>query len=152
MNSQKPIILPPDGGTPLLVLGSSIIIKIHGRDTGGVFSQVVSGSDPQTGPPLHVHTREDETFYVLEGEFEAICGDQRLVLKPGSVAFLPRNIPHTFKCVGQSPGRILVTITPAGFEGFFEEVGALNPAEQRDIPRVTAIGEKYGLKIAGPPL
>ncbi|HZI32676.1 MAG TPA: cupin domain-containing protein, partial [Candidatus Binatia bacterium] len=71
--------------------------------------------------------------------------------KPGTTLFAPRGIPHTYRYLGQTPGRLMCIITPAGFEGFFEEIGALTSQEQQDIPRVMVIAKKFGLEFLPPP-
>jgi len=71
---------------------------------------------------------------------------------PGTIALLPRDVPHGFRNVGKTPGRIVTVISPAGFEGFFAEVFALPPAERGDMAKVAAIGAKYRLEfLALPP-
>ena len=126
-------------------------LKIHGRDTGGVFSQFEASCQPQVGPPLHIHHREEETFFVIEGEFEFVCGDLRTTGGPGTVVHLPRGVAHRFKNIGESTGRLLITLTPAGLEDFFMEVGALPSDQQADIPRIIALATRYGMEIlAGP--
>jgi quercetin dioxygenase-like cupin family protein len=147
----NPIQVPYDGGKEVNVLGIPIFIRIHGRDTGGVLSVVESIDLPGGGPPPHIHHREDETFQVLEGDFEFSVGDKKIIAKQGATIFAPRGIAHTYRYLGQQPGRLMCVITPAGFEGFFEEVGALNPQQQSDIPRVMAIAKKFGLEILPPP-
>ncbi len=129
------------------MLGDFVTIKIHGRDTGGTLSQITTTCGPKIGPPLHVHHREDETFYVIAGEFEFICGGERTTGGPGTVARLPRGVPHRFANIGTSPGHLLVTMTPSGFEGFFEEIGALTREEQADMPQVVALAARYGLEF-----
>ena len=90
-------------------------------------------------------------FQVLEGEYEWTVGGKTFIAQRGATIFAPRGIPHTYRYVGQAPGRLMCVITPAGFEGFFEEIGALSPPQQQDIPRVIEIGKKYGLEILPPP-
>ena len=124
-----------------------MVIRIHGRDTGGVVSAVESHDVPGGGPPPHIHHREDETFQVLEGDYEWTVGGKTFVAKKGATIFAPRGIPHTYRYLGQTPGRLMCVITPAGFEGFFEEIGALSPQQQQDIPRVMEIAKKFGLEI-----
>jgi quercetin dioxygenase-like cupin family protein len=148
--ATKPIIVGANGGTHLNVLGDGIEVVIHGRDTGGTMSMVIASGDPGKGPPPHVHSREDETFHVLAGEIEGFCGAKTFRLTVGMSAFLPRNIPHAWKVAGKTPGRVLVILTPAGFEGFFEEVGALTPEQQQNIPAVIELGKKYGLDFLPP--
>ncbi|MBI2927549.1 MAG: cupin domain-containing protein [Verrucomicrobia bacterium] len=143
-------LVPPGDGKTVTVIGHPITIKIHGHDTGGAFAVVETADPLGGGPPPHIHHREDETFYVLEGEYELMCGGQTHRMGKGATALLPRDVPHAYKCLSAGGGHLLVTLTPAGFERFFEEVGALSAAEQQDIPRVIAIGQKYGLEFLPP--
>jgi len=149
---MKPIHTPIDGGKKLNVLGIPLVIRIHGRDTGGVISAVESHDLPGGGPPLHIHQREDETFQILEGEYEWTVGGQKFVAQKGATIFAPRGVPHTYQYLGKTPGRLLCVIAPAGFEGFFEEINGLSPEEQGDIPRVLQIGTKYGMEFPPPPV
>jgi quercetin dioxygenase-like cupin family protein len=149
-NLMNPIQVPNDGGRQVNVLGIPMRIRIHGRDTGGIVSAVESHDVPGGGPPPHIHHREDETFQVLEGEYEWTVGGKTFVARKGTTIFAPRGVPHTYRYVGQTPGRLMCVITPAGFERFFEEIGAMSPQQQQDIPRVMGIGEKYGLEILPP--
>ena len=144
------MLIPFGEGKSVNVIGNALIIRLHGRDTGGVLSVVESIDQPAGGPPPHIHHREDETFQVLEGEYEFMCDGKTFMARNGATVYAPRGIPHTYRCVGQTPGRLMVTITPAGFEGFFEEIGALGP-QQQEIPRVIEIGKKYGLEFLPPP-
>jgi quercetin dioxygenase-like cupin family protein len=148
---MKPIHLPSESGQQLNILGIPMLIRLHGRDTGGIVSVVESHDVPGGGPPPHIHHREDETFQILEGEYEWTVGDKTFVAQKGATVFAPRGIPHTYRYLGQSPGRLMCTITPSGFEGFFEEIGALTPQQQQDISRVMEIAQKYGLEILPPP-
>ncbi|MES2923518.1 MAG: cupin domain-containing protein [Verrucomicrobiota bacterium] len=147
---MKPVITPPDSPVTLNVLGIPMIIRIHGRDTGGVVSAVESHDVPGGGPPPHVHHNEDETFQILEGEYEWTVGEQTFVAAKGTTIFAPRGVPHTYRYLGSKPGRLLCIITPAGFEGFFEEINALSTEQQQHIPGVLEIGGKYGLEILPP--
>ena len=148
---MNPIQVPNDGGRKVNILGIPMVIRIHGRDTGGVVSTVESHDVPDGGPPPHIHHREDETFQILEGEYEWTVGDKQFVAKKGETIFAPRGIPHTYRYLGKTPGRLMCIITPAGFEGFFEEIGALSPQKQQDIPHVMEIAKKFGLEFLPPP-
>lgn len=148
---MNPIQVPPDNGKPINILGTPMFIRIHGRDTNGTVSVVESHDLPDGGPPLHIHQREDETFQILEGEYEWTVADKKFIAKKGATIFAPRGIPHTYRYLGQTPGRLMCVITPSGFEGFFEEIGAMSPLEQQDIPRVMVIAEQFGLEILPPP-
>lgn len=147
---MNPKYIPADGGRKLNVLGIPMVIRVHGRETGGVVSTVESHDVPGGGPPPHIHHREDETFQILEGEYEWTVGGKTFVARRGDTIFAPRGVAHTYRYLGQTPGRLMCVITPAGFEGFFEAIGALSPQEQQDIPRVIGIGKGFGLEFPPP--
>ena len=147
---MNPKLVPPGEGKIVNVLVNTITIRIHGRDTDGATSVVETLDSPGEGPPPHRHQRESETFHVLEGDYEFMCDGKTFKAGRGATVFAPRGLPHNYRNLGKTPGRLMVTFTPAGFEGFFEEVGALS-ATQQEIPRVTEIGKKYGLEIFPPP-
>lgn len=147
---MNPISVPVNGGQPVNILGIPMLIRIHGRDTKGTLSAVESHDVPGGGPPPHIHHREDETFQILEGDYEFTVAGKSFVAGPGTTIFAPRGIPHTYRYLGQTAGRLMCVITPSGFEGFFEEIGALSPQQQQDIPRVLEIAAKYGLEILPP--
>jgi len=148
---MNPIQVPDGSGKQLNILGTSMLIRIHGRDTDGTLSTVETHDLPGGGPPLHVHHREDETFQILEGEYEFMADGKAILARPGTTLFAPRGIPHTYRYVGKTPGKLMCIITPAGFEEFFEEIGALNPQQQQDIPRVMEVAKKFALEILPPP-
>ncbi len=148
---MQPIHVPNEGGRKVNVLGIPMVIRVHGRDTGGVVSAVESHDVPGGGPPPHIHQGEDETFKILEGEYEWTVGGKTFIGKEGATIFAPRGIPHTYRYLGKTPGRLMCIMTPSGFEGFFEEIGALGPEQQQDIGRVIAIAKTYGLEILPPP-
>jgi len=148
---MNPVQVPDEGGAKVNVLGIPIVIRIHGRDTGGVVSAVESHDVPGGGPPPHIHHREDETFQVLDGDYEFTVAGKTLAAPKGTTIFAPRGIPHTYRYLGQVHGRLMCVITPAGFEGFFEEIGAMTPQQQQDIPHVMEIAKRFGLEILPPP-
>ena len=148
---MKPIQVPQGGGKSVNILGIPMFIRLHGRDTNGIVSAVESHDVPGGGPPPHIHHREDETFQILAGDYEFTIGDQTILAKPGTTLFAPRGIAHTYRYLGQTPGKLMCIITPSGFEGFFEEIGALTSQEQQNIPRVLEIAKKFGLEFLPPP-
>lgn len=148
---MKPIHIPSDGGNQVNVLGIPIFIRIHGRDTGGVLSVVESHDQPGGGPPPHIHHREDETFQILEGDYEFVVAGKTVSAKSGDTLFAPRGIPHTYRCTSKGGGKLSVVLTPAGFEDFFAEIGAMSPQQQQEIPRVIEMAKRYGLEFLPPP-
>ncbi len=136
----------------LNVFGTEMIVKVDGSKTGGAMTVVESVVPPGSGPPRHVHSREDEMFYVISGRFKMAHGEHEMEVGPGQVIFLPRKEAHTYKNVSNEPARLLVTITPAGFEGFFRKVSERKLSPPKDMQEINAVAEKYGLRFVGPPL
>jgi mannose-6-phosphate isomerase-like protein (cupin superfamily) len=103
-----------------------VAIVAVGADTSGALMLLEGTISPQLGPP-HIHYREDEFYYVLEGEFEILDGDRTFIASAGSFVHIPRGTLHRFKNVGATPARMLVFFTPAGMENFFFEAGLRLP-------------------------
>ena len=117
-------ILPGEGRRSLWVLGELLIYKIPSQRTGGAYALFEVITYPGTGPPPHVQHREDEAFYILEGEYEFLIGGEALRASAGSLLFVPKGLMHAHKNVGERVGSMLLTQTPGGlYELFFEEVG-----------------------------
>ncbi|HEX3626817.1 MAG TPA: cupin domain-containing protein [Verrucomicrobiae bacterium] len=147
---MNPIQIPSGGGKAVNILGIPMFIRVHGRDTGGIMSVVESHDVPGGGPPPHVHHREDETFQILEGEYEFMLDGKPVLAKPGTTLFAPCGVSHTYRYLGKTPGKLMCIITPSGFEQFFEEIGAMSAQEQQDIPRVLETAKKFGLEFLLP--
>jgi mannose-6-phosphate isomerase-like protein (cupin superfamily) len=138
--------------------GALMTIKATAADTEGQLGLVEADFPGDFGgPPLHVHSREDEAFYVLDGEIRFRQGDEESVARQGDYVFGPRGVPHSFK-VGEGGARALVLAMPAGLEEMFAEgglpaEGGNRPAqEEYDVRAVEAMAGKYGWEIVGPPL
>jgi len=103
------------------------------------------------GSPYHTHHREDEHFYVLEGEVAFVCGSTWLKAAPGAFVYGPRGIAHGFKTIA-GPARMLVMCTPAGFERFVSEQASplTDPPPPPDMNRLMALAERHGIEIHGP--
>jgi quercetin dioxygenase-like cupin family protein len=137
--------------------GSLIQIKARAEDTGGALG-LVEGVFPRGfGPPLHVHTREDEAFYIIEGEIRFRQGEQEFVAGPGTWVWGPRGVPHAFK-IESKQARALVVVTPGGFERMFEEAGVPAdtstepPTQEYDPAAAMAIAKEYAFEVVGPQL
>lgn len=147
----------PGEGKTLWVAGDLVTLKMVGNDTDGAFLLGEEFSPPGGGPPPHIHHREDEMFCVLEGEYEFLVGERTIRAGARSVVYGPRNLPHAFKNVGTTPARMLAFVTPAGFEGFLEEVGeeateqSSSPSfGQEEIELLLATAPKYGIEMLPP--
>ena len=152
-------ILLGEGRRLLWVMGEFLTYKIPSQRTGGAYSLFEVATQPNGGPPPHVQHREDESFYVLEGEFEFLSGEETLRVGAGSLIYIPKGTLHTHKNVGEGVGRMLLTQTPGGlYERFFEEVG--KPADgdagpllfddHPDVRRIVALAAQYGMEIPPP--
>jgi mannose-6-phosphate isomerase-like protein (cupin superfamily) len=109
---------------------------------------------PGGGPPLHIHHREEEFFYVLEGEITFYVGGQVIKAGVGQTAFIPRGVPHCFKNCSDAPARVLVLFTPGAIEGFFEFGSPLPdggvPPEEMILERLGCLAPQFGLEVLGP--
>jgi quercetin dioxygenase-like cupin family protein len=151
-------ILSAGQGRTVWVVGDHYTIKASGKDTSGAFTLIEVMVPPQSGPPPHVHRREDEAFYVLEGEFEVHIDNQRLTAGPGSWVTLPKGTLHHFKNIGPSRAKMLILATPAGLDQFFLEAGRVatdaSPesgiATSNDIEKLLEIAPKYEIEIRLP--
>src|ERR671916_2335483 len=111
--------------------GGLATIKATGKQTGDLYS-IVEVLEPRGAQaPLHLHHKEDEAFYVLEGEMTFRIGEETIKARPGSFVFGPRNVPHTYT-VDSGPARLLFLLSPAGFEGFIEDIS--KPAKVLTLP------------------
>lgn len=156
--SAQARFLAPGEGQAIWFLTNRMTMKATAESTGGAYGLLESVIVPGFSPPLHVHHREDEAFYVLEGELTMRCGDRTFRATAGSFVFLPRDVPHTFVVEGDTPARMLTLISPGGGEGVFVEGGrpaehdGLPPAAPPDIPALRRASEKFGGEIVGPPM
>ncbi|MCC6145252.1 MAG: cupin domain-containing protein [Candidatus Hydrogenedentes bacterium] len=147
-SAEKTAIVTPRGqGQLLTVLGERVSLKVPGSAVGGRFSLVQIECPPGSGPPLHVHSREDEMFYVLKGRLEIRCGSDTLIAEAGDTAVLPVGVPHTFRNCGNEVAEVLVTMVPGGFEGFFLDIDRLERAGDVAPETVIEVGRKYGLEF-----
>jgi mannose-6-phosphate isomerase-like protein (cupin superfamily) len=114
-------ILPGEGSRSLRVFGELVVYKTKSERTGGAYSLFEVVTQPENGPPPHVQHREDESFYVLEGEYEFFAEGRILRAAAGSLVYVPRGNLHAHKNVGEGVGRMLVSQTPGGLhERLFE--------------------------------
>ncbi len=131
-------------------------ITATAQDTGGRLTIVEVTEPPGAESPLHVHHREDEGFWILEGEVTLQVGDETIEASAGDFAWGPRDVPHRY-VVGRNGCRMLFICTPAGFENLVREMSV--PAETRTLPpasdeepdmeMVAAVAQKYGCELLG---
>jgi mannose-6-phosphate isomerase-like protein (cupin superfamily) len=119
-------------------------VRVTAEESGGAFS-LFEEVPPMIDTPLHVHEREDELFYALEGAHVVEVGGEEHAVGPGGLVFAPRGIPHAQRRVVPGEGRVLVLTAPAGLEGFFRELAAAQRAGTLGPDAYAAASERYGL-------
>jgi quercetin dioxygenase-like cupin family protein len=130
-------------------VGGDLTFLARGERSNGTLLALQTSAPPGEGPPLHTHTREEETIYVVSGDFRWQLGDELSDAPPGSFAFIPRGVAHTWQNIGEQPGMILVTFMPAGMEGFFERLSRM---KEFDPEEFRAAAAEQGTEVVGPPL
>ena len=156
--TREPIVRASDVGRTVAVVGDIYRFLATGEDTNGKYATWEAIVPPGGGPPPHVHSREEEGFFVLEGEMTFHVGDDRIVAKAGTFANMPIGTPHSFKNESNTTARMLITIAPAGLEQMFFEVSSPLPQgattaphpTKEEIDKLLEIAPKYGIEIRLP--
>ncbi|MBL9167987.1 MAG: cupin domain-containing protein [Verrucomicrobiales bacterium] len=153
------IHLGPAEGQSFSAVGDVYRILASGDQTGGSHVLVEAKVPPGGGPPPHIHHREDESFYVVEGEITFQIDGKRVVAGPGSFLQGPRGIPHAFRNETAKPARMLILVVPPGFDKFIEEFAhplasfdsPAVPVSPEEIAKLAAAAPKYGIELLPPP-
>jgi len=106
-------------------------VCLSGADTGGAYCLLDIGLAPGMAVPRHMHTREDEAYYVLSGELEVVVGDEVFILRAGDTLIAPRDIPHQLRNSGDVENHYLIMFSPSGFEGFLKATAV--PAQDNAV-------------------
>ena len=154
-----PIALMQDEGEALWFLGTRATIKASADSTDGRVCIIEQLAPPGSGSPLHVHTNEDEWFYVIDGELTFLVGGERIVARSGGFVYGPRGIPHIFQVTSEGPSRFLLVAEPGGFEAMVRAAGVpatepgLPPSDSPppDMELLGAAAAAQGIAILGPP-
>jgi quercetin dioxygenase-like cupin family protein len=152
------IVRTSDLGRTVAVVGDVYRFLATGDETDGKYATWEAIVPPGSGPPPHVHSREEEGFFILEGEITFQIGDDRIVAKAGTFANMPIGTPHSFKNESNSTAKMLITIAPAGLEQMFFEVSSPMPQgattaphpSKADIEKLLEIAPRYGVEIRLP--
>ena len=155
---MTPTIRTPAKGRTIAVVGDVYRFLATGEETNGKYAMWEAIVPPGGGPPPHVHSREEEGFYVLEGEITLTVGDQRILATAGMFANMPVGTPHSFKNESSKPAKMLISVAPAGLEQMFFEFGVplaegatmALPLTKEEIEKLMAVAPKYGIEIMLP--
>jgi len=148
-NNRTGVVVGPGEGNALSVIGvdgrsDTYTEKVLGDDTGAyVVFEITMRSQ---GPPLHVHSGHEEAFYVIEGECEFEMDGKTLRATPGTFILVPRGAAHKFRLVSPEPAKLLKTLSPPGFEKFFEEIDG-----ESDLNRIAEASQKYSVEFLEEP-
>lgn len=154
INSQS-FFVPPNQGDSYWFGLDLYTFKAVGENTGQTYALFEGLIQPQGGSPPHTHSREDESFYVQEGEFEFQLDGEIMVATAGTFLYSPKGQLHSFTNIGSTPAKLLIWVTPAGFEKFLAEVGVATtsqfapaaPLHPEDLEKVIRVASKYGIEI-----
>jgi quercetin dioxygenase-like cupin family protein len=153
-----PTVKKPGEGRTVAVVGDVYRFLATGEDTSGKYAMWEALVPPGGGPPPHVHSREEESFYILEGEITFTIDGKPLVATAGMFANMPVGVPHSFKNESGKPAKMLISVAPAGLEKMFFEFGvpladgattALPPSKE-EIEKLLKIAQNYGIQILLP--
>lgn len=152
---REPTLRRGDEGRTIAVVGDVYRFLATGAETAGKYATWEAIVPPGGGPPPHFHSREEESFYVLEGAITFRVGEETLTATAGMFANMPAGVPHSFKNESGTPARMLISVAPAGLEEMFFEVGvaveaaatSAEPPSHVEIERLLAAAPRYGVEI-----
>ncbi len=142
----------PNGPGTIEWLGVIYKTILSSEATHGAMSIVESLSPVGSGPPRHVHEREDETFVLLTGRCRFWLEGDEFEKVPGETVFVPRGKEHTFQVTGSEPSRHLVVLTPGGFENFFADMARGRFRIPEDMTQIEESAKRNNMRFTGPPL
>jgi mannose-6-phosphate isomerase-like protein (cupin superfamily) len=153
VNRRGIVVRPGENRYPYSVaaMHTGAACKLTAQDSGGTSSIFELVTPPRTGPPRHIHHREDEWYYVLTGHFAFEVGDLKYTVTTGGAVWAPRDIPHVWANTGTADGRMILVCQPGGFEQFFDEFAKAGISKDAPEQMVQAMA-KYGMEMLGPPL
>ncbi len=147
MEKASAILVSDDEGKQFNLMGMPTIAKVTGEQTGGAWCLAEQIVPPGLGVPPHVHSEEDEIFFVLEGEVEFLAGDQKVIARAGDIVNAPRDIPHAYKAVGNTEARIRYMAMPAGIEAMFSEMAEWPADEPPNPEKLGELCGRFGIRF-----
>lgn len=147
LNQNQLKYVPAGTGPAYCGPGDRMTFLITGAETGGAFFMAEVSVAPGGGPPPHIHSREDESFYVQQGTLAVQVGDKALNVVPGDFVHMPRGTAHSFKNLGNETAKLLMVATPAGIDNYFSEV-FFAASDVPDIPQIAPAVIARALKTA----
>jgi mannose-6-phosphate isomerase-like protein (cupin superfamily) len=159
---RAPVHLPAGTGAAAWTLSSHFETVLSAEESGGLLGAAIVTQPVGTATPLHVHTREAEAFFLLEGEMTYRAADETFPVEAGDFIWLPAGIPHAFRVTGRRPVRFLGLSLPSGLFELYDEAGRPAGASRLPTPEEAPLAEdaerwlrlapKYGIRVLGPTL
>jgi quercetin dioxygenase-like cupin family protein len=155
---DKVIVVEPGKGEQFTAAGDIYTIKVAADQTDGRYALIEALVPPQSGPPPHLHTREIEAFWVLEGQITFMTAEHVIRAGPGTFIQIPIGVAHAFGNLSDAPARMLVLVAPAGFDLFIREIGTPHPAgaappgppTPTEIRELVAAAPRFGIELLPP--
>tara|TARA_R110002096_G_scaffold374983_3_gene568661 strand:+ start:1095 stop:1574 length:480 start_codon:yes stop_codon:yes gene_type:complete len=156
--THQPTVRKPNEGRRIGIVGDVYRFLATGEETDGKYATFEALVPPGSGPPPHIHSREEESFLVLEGQITFQHGEERFVADVGTFVNMPVGSLHSFKNESDQPAKMLISVAPAGLEQMFFEVGQpldddaemAPPPSHSDIEKLLEAAPRYGVEIVLP--
>jgi quercetin dioxygenase-like cupin family protein len=156
--AHQPTLRTSQEGRTIGLVGDVYRVLVTGGETGGKYAMLEVLVPPGGGPPPHVHSREEEGFYVLKGEITFNLDGKRVVATAGTFANMPIGTLHSFKNESNQPATMLISVAPAGLEQMFLELGVplaqgattAPPPTPENVERLLSVAPRYGVEIKLP--
>jgi quercetin dioxygenase-like cupin family protein len=147
-SSQQATIVKPEQALPLKAFGLDLKVLLTTEATAGAISVLMGWHKPGEGPPDHLHGGQEEVFFILDGTYELTVGGQTSTAGPGTIVFIPRNVVHRFRNVGDTTARMLDWSLPGGQDHYFKAISDL--ARRRRLHRRQGAGDQQEVRHALP--
>src|SRR5262245_1300808 len=143
----QPTIVKPEQVLPIKAFGLDIKVLLSTEAAGGAISVLMGWHKPGEGPPDHVHFKQEEMFFIVDGTYELTVGGHTSTAGPGTIVFIPRNTVHRFKNVGDTTACMLDWTLPGGQDHYFKEIAAVAASDGFSGEKVTEINKKFDTKF-----
>ena len=154
---QGPVHVPADGGESVFLVGDTYTTLLSGTQTGGVFTLLEALVLPEAGPPPHAHHGEEETFFLLDGRMDFTVAGETYHAHPGATIYVPRDVSHSYRNVGEGAAKMLFMYSPAGMDSMFPEIGRPGrrgvvgpPLDPADLVAMAGVAGKYNFSFVTP--
>lgn len=163
MDARPRLIGPGQGAHQPFMPGEAMTWKVTEADTAGSLDVAELALEADVGTPEHVHHRNDEAYYVLDGTYRFKLGPDVTDVGAGSFVYIPRGTPHAWLNIGDRPGRVVMLFTPGGMAGYFEELqpflpellaaaGDMSAIDPDTLRKAGEVMQRYHFELVGPPL